>query len=108
MVKMYAVKNTLSDKNALGGVSLFDTDAWASVLLSDLISKSETLRLEECQIICIGNYDESTQEIKTEWEENGQTVKAPYIIAYDTRRIKEKKLEDRTPEQVKNDLSNMK
>lgn len=96
MERIYAVKNKLSGRNVNNGLFLYPTDTMASVTLAEQIGKSESLKLEENDLYYLGEYNAETQEIKLE---------SPRVIAWDCRRLKERKLENETVNEAKENLS---
>lgn len=99
MTKIYAVQNILSGRNATGGLFTYPTDTMASVELAEQIVKSKTIRLDECRLYCIGEYDEERQQIETDGY--------PAVVSWDLRRLKEAPSEEKTREEVQKDLTNL-
>lgn len=98
MERIYCVVNRLSGRNTNPGLYLFPTDSYASAELGEAIGKSPNLHIEECNLYCLGTYNT---------EENKIIADKGYIVPWDLRRLKEPKMEDKTPEEVKKDLSNI-
>lgn len=96
-MKLYAVQNILSGRNATAGIFTYPTDTMASVELAEQIVKGKTIRIDECRLFCIGKYDEEMQKIDTEGY--------PTVISWDMRRLKEAPSETKTKEEVENDLA---
>lgn len=96
-MKLYAVQNILSGVNATQGIFTYTTDTMASVELAENIVKSKTMRLDECRLYCIGEYNEEKQTI--------DTTGFPTVISWDLRRLKEPMSEEKPREEIEADLS---